>query len=163
MQMEFARTGSVGVTHEPITSASRNVRLGMKAQTRRAETNQAQVMTGMRRTNRLSFCLQQYAFGSEMPVKRTWIAMTIRETWKDRASRLCWSLPTQRNGLKISAPTGPKAIPMSRATRGSAVLVSEEGAGCDALTHEHLLLEEEADETDDADVPANNGEHLGRL
>lgn len=89
--MEFARTGSVGVTHEPTTSASRKVRLGMNAHTRRADTNQAQVMTGISRMNRLSLCLQQYAFGSEIPVKRTWIAMTMRETWNERDSSWCWS------------------------------------------------------------------------
>lgn len=52
---------------------------------------------------------------------------------------------------------------MSSATRGSAVQVSEGRLCLQGLTHEHLLFEEEAHETNDTDVSTNNGQHLRGL
>lgn len=57
---EFARTGSVGVTHAAMHSDSRKVRPGMRAYTNAAETSQAVVITSRRSVVRDSQALKRY-------------------------------------------------------------------------------------------------------
>jgi len=68
--MLFAKTGSVGVTQAPITRVSRNVKPGMRPQTRRLVMNHAHNITGPRRMDRLSHSFRRYAFGREIPNSR---------------------------------------------------------------------------------------------
>jgi hypothetical protein len=114
--MEFAKTGSVGVTQLPMTNDSRNVSPGIIHQIHSPQTNQAVVMTGPRRMRSDRHSLRRYALGSAIPVKRTWMAMTMRVIWNVRYS----GSADQEAGLKMPRARGPKTIPAKVASRASA-------------------------------------------
>lgn len=67
LQIELASTGSVGVTHAPMTRHSRYVKPGIKPHMSRLVTNQAKSMTGPRSVTRLSHSRRRYAFGNAIP------------------------------------------------------------------------------------------------
>jgi len=87
---------------------------------RRLVMNQAHSIIGPSKVVRDIHSLRKYALGNAIPVKRTWIAITIRVISKVRSSRDSSLPPTQSRGLKIFAHNGPKTIPATIANSASA-------------------------------------------
>jgi hypothetical protein len=172
LQIELARTGSVGVTHAPMIRLSKNVKPGINAHTSKLQMNQATDITPDNSVVKLIHSRLRYALGSDIPVNSTWIAMTIRVNWWVRYS----GSSVHFSGEKMSAPIGPNAIPANTASSASAdgqsgldgkgERLRDRGSWSESsvtggkLTNEKAFLDEIAHEADKHDITARKRQCL---
>ena len=111
MQIEFARTGSVGTIQAAMTSDSRKLKSGIRPQTSSPIKSQPRVMIGKRTMKSESHSVLIYFLGKLAPLKKTWMPMMIRDRWSVKSKRVCWSLLNHSDGLMRFAHSGPKMTP----------------------------------------------------
>lgn len=131
LQMELARTGSVGVTHAETTRDSRNVKPGTIPHMSKPVTSQPHVMTGRRSTKSDSHCFLIYCLGRLTPVNKTCRPMMMRASCMVKSRNVSRSSLNQAKGFKMLATSGPKMIPVIHDGTASAEISSEAGLRTD--------------------------------
>lgn len=148
-----AKTGSVGVMHAAMHSASRKVRPGTSALIRPAEMNHAMVMIGMSRMKSDRRACHRYALGSSICGRQALAAPAPSATHAgdenldadDHAIDLVREL-IARLDVAIRPPQRVDPAPSLRSDRNA------EQQGYKRRGHEQPLLEDVADDTHHADA-----------
>lgn len=71
LQIELAKTGSVGTIHAAMTKHSRKLKPGIRPQTSNPTSIQPRVMMGKRAMKRENHSVLMYCFGIFAPLKKT--------------------------------------------------------------------------------------------